>query len=249
MEEQNKNEALPSKLSREDIHRIINAKVHRIDNEFTQAFEFIKNYEKSVTFFGSARCDENSIHYKQAYDLAKRISKELGYAILTGGGEGIMEAANRGAFESGQPSVGLNIRLPHSQNLNRYTTDSLQLDYFFVRKVALSFAAEAYIFFPGGFGTLDELFDILTLVQTHKIRHIPIILVGCDYWIPLNNFMIKEMLEVHSAIDKSDLGLYKITDNDDEIIEIIRQSEIENLERKLDKKARKKHQKQNRRNL
>src|SRR3989338_10649527 len=100
MEEKNKNEALPSKLSRDDIHRIIKAKVHRIENEFTQAFEFIKNYEKSVTFFGSARFDENNIHYKQAQNLAKRISKELGYAILTGGGAGIMEAANRGAYDS-----------------------------------------------------------------------------------------------------------------------------------------------------
>jgi hypothetical protein len=156
MTENNQHETLPAELSHEEIHRIIKNKVHRIDREFTSAFEFIKNYEKSVTFFGSSRFTENSPHYIQARELAAKISK-AGYTILTGGGGGIMEAANRGAFESGGQSVGLNIRLPKSQGLNSYTNDSIQFDYFFVRKVALSFAAEAYLFFPGGFGTFDEL--------------------------------------------------------------------------------------------
>jgi uncharacterized protein (TIGR00730 family) len=137
-----------------------------------------------------------------------------------------MEAANRGAFEVGETSLGLNIRLQSKQPLNSYTTDSVQFDYFFVRKVALSFAAEAYLFFPGGFGTFDEFFEILTLIQTHKIRKIPIILVGEDYWNDLNVFIKKVMLERHHTINEEDMELYTITDNEDEIIEIIKQVPI-----------------------
>lgn len=218
-------EALPSQLSREDINRIIKAKVHRIDREFTRAFEFIKNYPKSVSFFGSARFNENSPHYKKAKELARKISG-LGYTILTGGGGGIMEAANRGAFEAGRPSVGLNIRLPHRQNLNSYTSDSVQFDYFFVRKTALSFAAEAYIFFPGGFGTFDEFFEILTLIQTHKIRQVPIILVGRDYWEKIHLFIKETVYGEHRSIDQSDMSLYIITDEDEKILEIVKQVPI-----------------------
>ncbi|MSU55422.1 MAG: TIGR00730 family Rossman fold protein [Candidatus Taylorbacteria bacterium] len=214
-------EELPVQASRTDIHKVIKNKVHRIDKEFTNAFEFINNYEKTVTFFGSARFKEDDEHYIKARELAKKVSN-LGYTVLTGGGGGIMEAANRGAFEAGNASLGLNIRLPHEQMLNSYTTKSLQFDYFFVRKVAMSFAAEAYIFFPGGFGTLDELFEILTLVQTRKIRKIPIILVGADYWDDLNVFIKKNMLSKHKAIEESDLDLYLISDNDEEILEIIK---------------------------
>jgi len=225
MDEDTKHELLPEQLSFDEIHRIIKGKVHRIDREFTRAFEFIKNYEKSVTFFGSARFNENNNHYKKARGLARKIA-ELGYIILTGGGGGIMEAANRGAFEDGKPSVGLNIRLPERQTLNSYITDSIQFDYFFVRKTALSFAAEAYIFFPGGFGTLDEFFEILTLIQTHKIRRVPIILVGVDYWNILNAFIKNVMLEQHNSINAEDINLYTITDDEDKILEIIKQVPI-----------------------
>lgn len=223
--EENKNEILPSQISRQEIHRIIKAKVHRIDREFTEAFEFINKYDKSVTFFGSARFAENNLHCVRAYELARKISA-LGYAILTGGGGGIMEAANRGAFEAGNESLGLNIRLTKEQDLNSYTTKSLEFNYFFVRKVAMSFAAEAYIFFPGGFGTLDELFEILTLIQTRKIRRVPIILVGSDYWNNLHTFIKKEMFSKHRTIDVSDMDIYKITDNDEEILEIIKKVPI-----------------------
>lgn len=225
MDEDTKRELLPEQLSFDEIHRIIKGKVHRIDREFTRAFEFIKNYEKSVTFFGSARFDENNDHYKKARRLARKFA-ELGYIILTGGGGGIMEAANRGAFEDGKTSVGLNIRLPERQTLNSYTTDSIQFDYFFVRKTALSFAAEAYIFFPGGFGTLDEFFEILTLIQTHKIRRVPIILVGVDYWNILNAFIKNVMLGQHNSINAEDMDLYTITDDEDKILEIIKQVPI-----------------------
>ena len=209
-------------ISREEIHRVIKAKVHRIDREFTGAFEFINNYEKSVTFFGSARFTENNPHYQKARELAGKISA-LGYTILTGGGGGIMEGANRGAFEKGNESLGLNIHLPREQILNPYITHSLQFDYFFVRKLAMSFAAEAYLFFPGGFGTLDEFFEILTLVQTHKIRRVPIILVGYDFWCDLQTFIKNVLYEKHRAISKEDMDLYTITDDDEEILEIIKQ--------------------------
>lgn len=222
MEEDKKPEPLPAQLSFEEIHRIIKGKVHRIDREFTKAFEFIKNYEKTVTFFGSARFAEDSDHYQKARRLAGKIA-QLDYTILTGGGGGIMEAANRGAFEIGKSSVGLNIRLPDHQPLNSYTTDSIQFDYFFVRKTALSFAAEAYIFFPGGFGTFDEFFEILTLIQTHKIRRVPIILVGCDYWNKLNEFVKNVMLEQHHSIRPEEMDLYTITDDEEKILEIIKQ--------------------------
>lgn len=228
MNEDTKPEPLPHQLSREEIHRIIKGKVHRIDREFTEGFEFINNYEKSVTFFGSARFGEGNEHYQKARALAAKIS-DLGYTVLTGGGGGIMEAANRGAFEAGNPSLGLNIRLPREQAPNSYTTSSLEFDYFFARKVALSFAAEAYIFFPGGFGTLDEMFEILTLIQTRKIHQVPIILVGEDFWKPLHTFITNILLEQEQTIDKDNLKLYTITDDDDEIIRIISEVPIRKM--------------------
>ncbi|MSR78754.1 MAG: TIGR00730 family Rossman fold protein [Candidatus Taylorbacteria bacterium] len=209
-------------LERRQVHRIIKEKVHRIDKEFTEGFEFINNFEKTVTFFGSARFAEENDHYNKARNLAKKISSE-GYTVLTGGGGGIMEAANRGAFEAGNPSIGLNIRLSHGQQTNSYTTSSMEFQYFFVRKTALTFAAEAYLFFPGGFGTMDELFEILTLIQTRKIRKVPVILVGSDYWNEFNKFIYKVLYEDHKTVNLKDMSLYKITDNDQEIIEIIKE--------------------------
>lgn len=226
--EENKNETLPSQISRQEIHRIIKAKVHRVDRELTEGFEFINKYEKSVTFFGSARFAENNPYYIKARELARKIS-ELGYAILTGGGGGIMEGANRGAYETGHPSAGLNIRLRKEQDLNSYTTDSIEFNYFFVRKVAMSFAAEAYVFFPGGFGTFDEFFEILTLIQTKKIRQVPIILVGSDYWNELQKFIKNVMCEKLHTVEAHEMTLYTITDNDEEILEIIKKVPIKSV--------------------
>lgn len=237
MDTEHHHDPLPRQLTKEEIHGIIKSKVHRIDREFTEAFEFINNYEKSVTFFGSARFTENNPHYAKARSLAKKIA-EAGYTVITGGGNGIMEAANRGAFEAGGESVGLNIRLPQEQNLNPYTTESIELDYFFVRKVALSFAAEAYLFFPGGFGTWDELFDILTLIQTHKIRRIPVILVGRDYWESVHELIRKVMFEEHRAIEKSDMNLYTISDDDEEILGIIKKVPVRTFVYNKEKAAR-----------
>lgn len=209
-------------LTKEEIQAEIKARVSRIDTEFEAGFEFVANYPRSVTFFGSARCPEESEHYKKARALAGRIAKELGYAVITGGGTGIMEAANRGAFEAGGASIGLDIKLPRMQSENKYTTASIEFTYFFARKVALSFAAEAYIYFPGGFGTLDEFFEIITLIQTHKIRRVPVFLVGKDYWEPLHRFIKENVYELHQAIGKHDMSLYTITDSDEEILSAIR---------------------------
>lgn len=214
--------SFPQPMRREEMREQIASRVARIDREFLEAFEFIAGFPRSVSFFGSSRFNEDSEHCVQARRLAERIVKELGYTVLTGGSAGIMEAANRGAFEAGGESVGLNIKLPKKQSHNRYLTASIDLSYFFVRKVALSYAAEAYIFFPGGFGTLDEFFEIVTLIQTHKIRRVPIFLVGKDYWEPLEHFIRENIYEIHQAISKGDLELYKIADNDDEIIAAIR---------------------------
>lgn len=192
----------------------------RIATEFERGFAFVKRFKKSVTFYGSARFKPSNPHYKEARKLAARLAK-LGYTIVTGGGPGIMEAANRGAKEVGGVSVGLNIELPHEQIVNPYVTESLSFFYFFARKTALSFSAETYIFFPGGFGTLDEFFEIITLIQTRKIPKAPIILVGTDFWGPLHEFIKEEVYFHHSAIEKKDMSLYTITDDHDEIVRIV----------------------------
>jgi len=208
-----------------DIESALNSRVEKIEDEFRDGFNFIKKYNRTVTFFGSARTAESNSDYIQASSLASRISKELGYTIVTGGSIGIMEAANKGATEEGGKSIGLNIKLPHEQSVNKYLTDYIEFNYFFSRKVCLSFSAEAFIYFPGGFGTMDELFEILTLIQTGKVKKTPIILVGSYFW---NNFdkFIKENLLGNEKISHGDTDLYAITDNEDEIIEIIKNAPI-----------------------
>ena len=223
----------PKELSEQDPHVIehlvqgskINQRATRIATEFDLGLKFLRKYPKSVTIYGSARFDHENPHYKHARALGQRLAK-LGYAVITGGGPGIMEAANRGAKESGGDSIGLNIELPREQFLNSYTTDSLSFYYFFSRKTALSFSAEAYVYYPGGFGTLDEFFEIITLIQTKKIREVPIILVGSDYWKPLEKFIIEECIVRHAAVSKYDTDLYTITDDHDEIINIIKSAMV-----------------------
>lgn len=196
-------------------------RVSEISREFTEGFRFLENYPKSVTFFGANQFKEDNQHYMSARALATRVVKELGYSVLSGGGPGIMEAANRGAFEAGGNSLGLLIRLPNGQITNKYITNEFSTYYFFVRKVLLSFSAEAFIFYPGGFGTLDEFFEILTLIQTMKITHVPLICVGSEYWNKLKSFMEQEMLD-RAAITTEDLNLFHIVDNHNKIIKIIR---------------------------
>lgn len=203
-------------------------RVDRIAEEFKNGFTLIKNTDLAVTFWGSARTPMDDKMYLKAEKLASRISTELGYTIITGGGPGIMAAGNCGAYDAGGKSIGLTIKLPHEQVTNLCLTHHMDFKYFFARKVCLAFASEAYVYFPGGFGTLDELFEILTLVQTKKIDSTPsIILVGKKYWKGLDKFIKKTLLK-QGMIDKEDLGLYTITDDEDKIIEIIKNSQLRN---------------------
>ena len=197
-----------------------NKRASRIAGEFDRGLRFIKKYKKAVTIYGSARFKQNNPHYKDARLLGFTLAK-LGYAVITGGGPGIMEAGNRGAKEAGGNSVGLNIELPKEQVINPYVTDSLSFFYFFSRKTTMSFSSEAYIFFPGGFGTLDEFFEIITLIQTKKLHSIPVILVGSDFWQPLQDFIERTILQAHAAIDKKDLKIYTILDDHEDIIRYI----------------------------
>lgn len=200
-------------------------RTRKVSKELQKAFEFIKSYPKSVSFFGSSRAKPTNHEYKKAQEIASRIVKELDYAVVTGGGPGIMEAANKGAKEAGGRSIGFTIQLPQEQVTNPYVTELISFYYFFTRKVSLAFSAEAYLFFPGGFGTLDEFFELATLVQTHKIDPVPIILVGNGYWKSLNNHIQKELYK-KGRIDKEDMDIYTMTDDEDEILEIVRNAPL-----------------------
>lgn len=212
-------------LTLEEINAVIKHRIGNITNEFQAGFDFIKTNTKSVTFFGSARTLETEADYQVARELGKRIATELGYVVITGGGPGIMEAANRGAFENAGKSFGLTIKLPNEQVTNPYLTNNINFNYFFSRKVCMSYSAEAYVYFPGGYGTFDELFEILTLVQTNKIEKVPVILIGSTFWKPFDEF-IKNVLLPTEKIDAADVGLYTITDNLDEALEIIKNAPV-----------------------
>src|SRR3989344_9036769 len=195
-------------------------RIFKIMSEFVSGFEFLRKYGKTATFFGSSKCALDDAIYKDATRLAGMLVED-GFDIITGGGPGIMEAANKGAFEAGGKSAGLNIELPGGQVLNTYVNDTLSFHYFFTRKVILSFASEVYVFFPGGFGTLDEFFEIVTLVKTKKIRKVPIILFGKNYWQPLLDFFKNTLYKGHLSIDESDMELYKLVDSVDEAFDYI----------------------------
>ncbi len=191
--------------------------VLRIMSDFVKGFDELHDLGPSVTFFGSARFKKNNSYYKDAERLAYLLGKK-GYSIVTGGSKGIMEAANKGGFESKNcQSIGLNINLPHEQSGNKYTTKHLTFDYFFVRKVMLIKYSLAYVIFPGGFGTLDELFEALTLTQTGKITKISIFLYGKEYWEKLYDFIHTTMVK-HRTISKQDVELIILTDDMHEII-------------------------------
>ncbi len=213
-------------LTPEAIEKNIAEYIVTITKEFQDGFNFIKKYPKTVSVFGSARLTPASSHYHDARKLAHRIVKELGYSIITGGGPGIMEATNQGAKEAGGESIGIEINLPHEQHKNPYVMNSAHFNYFFTRKTMLTFAAEAFVFFPGGFGTLDELFSILTLVQTQKIPPVPIILFGKDFWQPLIDCMEATLLKKHHAISEEDFNLFTITDSMDVTLNIIKEASV-----------------------
>ncbi len=195
-------------------------RVFRIMAEFVSGFELLRKYGLAATIFGSARFQPGDKYYKEAEELAARLAKK-GYAIITGGGPGIMEAANVGGFKVGGKSVGLNIELPFEQKLNPYTTESLDFNFFFSRKVMLAFASEVYIYFPGGFGTLDEFFELLTLVQTKKIQRIPIVLYGTEFWGPLVEFFKNNMQKKMQTVSKEDLELFVVVDTVEDAMKYI----------------------------
>ncbi len=191
----------------------------RILSEFVEGFEALAEVGPAVAVFGSARVAEDD----PAYVLARRIGgalAEAGFAVITGGGPGAMEAANRGAHEAGGMSIGCNIELPHEQHLNPYVDVSIEFHYFFARKTMFVKYSDAFVILPGGFGTLDELFEALTLIQTGKILHFPVVLLGHAYWDGLVAWMRETQLPA-GAISQDDLDLLRVTDDPDEAIAII----------------------------
>ena len=201
------------------------ARISRIDSEFRAAFTLLEDLPKSVSIFGSNVVTEGNQYYGEARRLAARLAKELKYAVVTGGGPGIMEAANRGASEAGGVSVGFTIDIPHAEPSNRYANQELRFHYFFTRKVALGFAASMYIFFPGGYGTLDEFFELITLIQTGKIQPLPIYCFGTRYWHPIQR-LLDTYCYKEGYIADADRSLFTVTDDHDVIIEAARQAPV-----------------------
>lgn len=196
-------------------------RIFRIMAEFVEGFEFLSKLKREVTIFGSARAMPSSPYYQGARELCFKLAKR-GYTVITGGGPGIMEGANRGAFEGGGESVGLNIQLPIEQRTNKYVKQGMGFHYFFTRKVMLSASAQAYVFFPGGFGTLDEMTEMITLIQTGKIPNsVPVILYGKKFWQRIIEWANDVMYEEHGFIGKEDLDIIHLVDSADEAIKII----------------------------
>jgi uncharacterized protein (TIGR00730 family) len=192
-------------------------RVFRIMAEFVEGFDIMSQVAPAVAVFGSSRTPPDRPDYAEAVALGRKLA-ERDFAVITGGGPGIMEAANKGAFEAGGTSVGLNIVIPHEQKPNPYVNVSLQFDYFFARKVMFVKYAVALICFPGGFGTLDELCETLTLIQTQKTRPSPVILIGTDFWSPFVEWFKSSLMEKYATISPRDLKLFKLTDDIDEAL-------------------------------
>lgn len=190
-----------------------------INEELRQAIDAVRALPKSITVFGSARTPESDPYYQQAVRVSERAGRS-GFITITGGGPGIMEAANRGAKNANVESVGMTIKLPMEQVTSLYVTNEIPFYFFFTRKTAMRYGARVFLFFPGGYGTLDELMESLTLKQTGKIDPVPFILVGTEFWKPLDTF-IREQLVTRELIDPTDPELYTITDDEDEIMRII----------------------------
>jgi uncharacterized protein (TIGR00730 family) len=199
-------------------------RIFRIMAEFVDSFQTMSHVGPAVTIFGSARAKPTDKYYRAAVEIAKGLAKH-NLAVVTGGGPGIMEAANKGAAQAGGKSVGLNIELPREQNQNRFANVPIHFHYFFARKVCFAKYSLGFVFMPGGFGTLDEFFEIITLVQTERIPQFPLVLFGCDHWSGLWQWMKKELVAKNKFITAADLDLVKITDDVDEVIQIIRDYE------------------------
>jgi uncharacterized protein (TIGR00730 family) len=198
----------------------IDASVARIADEFRAGFEKVAQIDRpAVALFGSARVDEASPHYRRAREVARKFA-EAGWAVVTGGGGGVMEGANRGAREGGGLSVGFNIELPHEQHPNPYLDISYTFRHFYARKVCFVRPSEGFVIFPGGFGTLDELYESLTLIQTGKIRHFPVVLFDSDYWGEMLDWIRGELLAA-KMISPDDIELLHVTDDADDAVRLV----------------------------
>lgn len=206
----------------EDIRLSESWRLFKILGEFVEGVEKLHDLGPAVSIFGSARIQEDSPYYEAAVDLARRLA-ENGFGVITGGGGGVMEAANRGAAEQKGNSVGLNIILPHEQVPNPYANIKIEFDYFFVRKVMFLKYACAYVIMPGGFGTLDEFFEAVTLIQTDRIKPLPVILFGTEYWTGLMEWIRERLLE-NKMISPHDLDIISMTDDPDEIVMIVKRA-------------------------
>ncbi len=196
-------------------------RVFRIMSEYVDGFEFLSKLDRTVTFFGSARLREDNPYYQKAQELAFRLAKK-GFTIVTGGGPGIMEAGNRGASEANGKSIGLNIELPLEQEFNPYVKQGIGFHYFMSRKFMLDYSALAYVFFPGGFGTLDELFTISTLIQTGKAdRDVPVILIGREFWMPLLEWIQTSHIQVLHTVAEDDFKIWHVTDDLKQAVKLI----------------------------
>jgi uncharacterized protein (TIGR00730 family) len=211
-------------------------RVFRIMTEFVEGFEELAKVGDAVSIFGSARTKPENKYYKEAEETA-RLLANAGLAIITGGGPGIMEAANKGAFDAGRTSIGLNISLPHEQETNRYQTISLDFHYFYARKVMFVKYASAFICFPGGYGTLDEFFETLTLVQTMKIEAFPILLYGSEYWGGLIEWIRARLIP--EFIDGEDIDIFRIVDTPEQAVKEVRRGMREHWWRPLDDELKK----------
>lgn len=207
----------------EDIAAKIDTQLQNFTDDFRHGLQLISKYSNAVTVFGSARFGEQHPEYIKARELGGLLAK-VGHPVITGGSRGIMEAANRGAFENGGESIGLNIQLPHEQSENEYTTDSMSFKYFAPRKVMLAYSSSVFAVFPGGFGTLDELFEIITLVQTGKMPPVSIVLIGSEFWKPLDSYIRYYFEKEMKTISPGDTELYYITDDLSDVVMIANQA-------------------------
>ena len=216
-------------LNKEDIHRsleyAINNKVNKEDihrslayaRDLEHGLSKLRTFSQGVSVFGSARLSEKGKWCRLAEELGRKLAQN-GHTVITGGGPSIMEAANKGAYEAGGKTIGLNIQLAHEQHINPYVTDSMEFHYFFARKVMLTMSSKVYVYFPGGFGTLDEFSEILLLMQEGKMPKMPMFLIGKSFWKPIDRWFGSKMQSL-KTIKPEDRKIYRITDNIDEVVE------------------------------